>query len=186
MPKIFDNIDQHLLPTLSAAMGLSERGDFCVGYFNLRGWRQIDEYVERWDGGERHCCRLLVGMQKAPEEQLRSLMATSTDEEIDNAKAIQLKRQLAQEFRQQLTYGIPTAADEAGLRRLAEQINTGKLVVKLFVRHQEFHPAHAKPVTDDIDRVFAKHYGFTQEEIDFVVNYDIKYRVGAQEDSDEE
>lgn len=36
--------------------------------------------------------------------------------------------------------GIPTNEDEAGLRRLAAQINSGKLVVKLFLRH----PLHAK------------------------------------------
>ncbi len=31
---------------------------------------------------------------------------------------------------------------------------------------------------DDIDRVLAKHYGFTDEELDFIINYDIKYRMG--------
>jgi len=32
----------------------------------------------------------------------------------------------------------------------------------------------------------AKHYGFTDEELDFIVNYDIKYRMGAAtNDSDD-
>lgn len=31
---------------------------------------------------------------------------------------------------------------------------------------------------DEIDRVLAKHYGFTDEELDFIINYDIKYRMG--------
>ncbi len=141
MPQVFDNIDKHLLPTLSEAMGLSERGDFCVGYFNLRGWRQIDAQVEKWTGGDGHCCRLLVGMQQPPQDQLRAEMrASSGDGDIDNATAIRLKRQLAQDFRDQLTYGIPTSADEAGLRRLAAQITARKLVVKLFLRHS----LHAK------------------------------------------
>jgi hypothetical protein len=26
----------------------------------------------------------------------------------------------------------------------------------------------------------AKHYGFTDEELDFIINYDIKYRMGAE------
>ncbi len=141
MPQIFDNIEKHLLPTLSEAMGVSERGDFCVGYFNLRGWRQIDAQVEKWPGGYGHCCRLLVGMQRLPDEQLRASMSVSgSSDEIDNATALKWKKQLAQSFKDQLTYGIPTSADEAGLRRLADQITAGKLVVKLFLRH----PLHAK------------------------------------------
>ena len=32
----------------------------------------------------------------------------------------------------------------------------------------------------DADRVLAKHYGFTDEELDFIINYDIKYRMGRE------
>ncbi len=39
-------------------------------------------------------------------------------------------------------------------------------------------PTRSKPVIDEIDRVLAKHYGFTDEELDFIINYDIKYRMG--------
>ena len=141
MPQILDNIEKHLLTALSEAMGLSERSDFCVGYFNLRGWRRIDSLVENWAGGEGHCCRLLVGMQQMPQDQLRSAMSLiKSEEQIDQSTAIALKRKLAQDFRDQLMVGIPTNADEAGLRRLAAQIISKKLVVKLFLRH----PLHAK------------------------------------------
>jgi len=50
---------------------------------------------------------------------------------------------------------------------------------------QEFHPSKSKPIIDEIDGLLAKHYGFTAEELDFIVNYDIKYRLGA-EDADGE
>jgi len=141
MPQIFDNIEKHLLSALSEAMGLSERADFCVGYFNLRGWRKVDSLVEKWAGGDGHCCRLLVGMQQMPQDQLRSAMSlVKGEEQIDQATAIALKRKLAEDFRNQLTVGIPTNDDEEGLRRLAAQITARKLVVKLFLRH----PLHAK------------------------------------------
>ena len=46
------------------------------------------------------------------------------------------------------------------------------------IQYQEFHPASAKPITDEIDRILAQHYSFTNEELDFIINYDIKYRMG--------
>ena len=47
-------------------------------------------------------------------------------------------------------------------------------------RFQAFYPRKSKPIIDEIDRVLAKHYGFTEEELDFIINYDIKYRMGDE------
>jgi len=35
-----------------------------------------------------------------------------------------------------------------------------------------------KPIIDEIDELLAKHHGFTEEELNFIINYDIKYRMG--------
>jgi len=39
---------------------------------------------------------------------------------------------------------------------------------------------NSKPIIDEIDELLAKHYGFTEEELDFIINYDIKYRMGDE------
>src|SRR3989339_224448 len=141
MPRIFDNIEQQLLPVLQGTLDLATHADFCVGYFNLRGWKQLDSYIERWAGGEGNCCRLLVGMQHLPQEELRTALSLiKSDGGMDNQTALRLKKKLAEEFRYQLTIGIPTNEDEAGLHRLAGQIRAKKDIVKLFLRH----PLHAK------------------------------------------
>jgi len=140
MPQIFDNIDQSLLPALQSALSLSDRADFCVGYFNLRGWKELDNYIQHWSetGGT---CRLLIGMQKPPQDQLREVLSLmSQDQGMDNQTAIRLKKQLAEEFRHQLTFGAPNNEDEAGLRLLARRLKEKKVISKLFLRH----PLHAK------------------------------------------
>ncbi len=40
----------------------------------------------------------------------------------------------------------------------------------------------SKNTMDEIDKVLAAHYGFTDEELDFIINYDIKYRMGKELD----
>ena len=51
---------------------------------------------------------------------------------------------------------------------------------------QSFKIQKSKPILDEIDRVLARHYGFTAEELDFILNYDIKYRLGRDIESDAE
>ena len=57
-------------------------------------------------------------------------------------------------------------------RRVYNYKTTGR------VEYDEFYLKLSKPIIDEIDRVLAEHYGFTEEELDFIINYDIKYRMG--------
>jgi len=50
----------------------------------------------------------------------------------------------------------------------------------------EYYHRMSKPIIDEIDRVLAQHYGFTDEELDFIINYDIKYRMGGGAEENEE
>ena len=67
-------------------------------------------------------------------------------------------------------------------KRLEETSAVGSATYKVGgeVRYQRFSPASAKPIIDEIDKVLAEHYGFTDEELDFIINYDIKYRMGRE------
>jgi len=141
VPRIFDNIELSLLPALRETIKLSYRADFCVGYFNLRGWRNIGDLIQAYVGNQGACCRLLVGMQKLPADELNASFSLIFHHRgIDNSAIIRLKKRMAEEFRQQLTIGAPNDIDEQGLRRLSYQIRTGKVIVKLFLAY----PLHAK------------------------------------------
>ena len=59
-------------------------------------------------------------------------------------------------------------------RKEARYQATGKVI------YDEFDQKPSKPIVDEIDRVLAEHYGFTEEELDFIINYDIKYRMGRE------
>lgn len=49
-----------------------------------------------------------------------------------------------------------------------------------------YQKSMSKSIMDEIDSVLARHYGFTDEELDFIINYDIKYRMGDELNNSEE
>lgn len=50
----------------------------------------------------------------------------------------------------------------------------------------QYAPGQSKLIIDEIDTVLARHYGFTDEELDFIINYDIKYRMGDELNNSDE
>ena len=62
---------------------------------------------------------------------------------------------------------------------IRNQKTTGRTEIQLF------RVKPCKPIIDEIDKVLAQHYGFTEEELDFIINYDIKYRMGDELSTEE-
>jgi superfamily II DNA or RNA helicase len=143
MPRIFDNLstETQLLGGLRDALHGAVRADFCVGYFNLRGWSRLGSYIEQLESGTSPVCRVLVGMQRPGREEVERAFGFDQPPELRDQQTItRLKRQMAEEFREQITIGRATNESEAGLRRLRRQILDGKVQIKLFLSH----PLHAK------------------------------------------
>lgn len=149
MARIFDNIELKFEEGLNKVIGSQgvKRVDFCVGYFNLRGWNlvvnQIDQlpgdYVEEDRQNQFRSCRLLIGMHRPPEEYIRILY--SKNDTLPDAEMVQrCKLQIALDFKRQLLLGLPTKNDEWTLRRLSAQMKDKRVCVKLYLRE----PLHAK------------------------------------------
>ncbi|WP_423916941.1 helicase-related protein [Candidatus Poriferisodalis sp.] len=141
MPKIIDNIvldaERELLDSLSS----SYRLDAAIGYFNLRGWGLLAEAVDALParaGGPK--ARILVGMHEAPADEMARLARLGRAAPMDNAGAARLKNETVGEYREQLQVGLPTYGDEAALRALLRQIESGTVEVRVHMAHR----LHAK------------------------------------------
>ena len=155
MSQIYDNISLNFDEGLHALLktpGVA-RADFCVGYFNLRGWRLVADDIDHIPGGDvpekgpkgfkvqvRRICRLLIGMHQPEAEIIREMYAAVKPQGMDAARAKQLRRKIAVDFRRQLMLGVPTAEDETTLQTLRRQLSEGKVSVRLHLRY----PLHAK------------------------------------------
>ena len=88
------------------------------------------------------------------------------------------------------SFPIPNDVDEEKVHSLAQRFNKELIdncqvaeysyKNKGLVRFAQFFPKKSKHIIDEIDKVLATHYGFTEEELDFIINYDIKYRMGDE------
>ena len=151
MSQIYDNIGLKFETGLNGILANTgvERADFCVGYFNLRGWRMICDVIDKlpgdylYEGDDRvfRTCRLLIGMHRPPDELIQKLYSCFGQHELPDSDEVKTcRRQISIEFRKQLVCGVPSAQDEWALRRLSAQLKQGKVTVKLYLRE----PLHAK------------------------------------------
>ncbi|WP_041429246.1 helicase-related protein [Thermosynechococcus sp. NK55a] len=142
MPQIYDNTSQVLADGLRQFIGSAQSCAFCVGYLNLRGWDQLADLVDKLPGRtENAACRVLVGMHRPPEEEMKVLASLRRgDEIVDGPTLARLKRHMTESFKQQLEFGVPSAQAERTLRQLAAQLRARKVFLKAFLRY----PLHAK------------------------------------------
>ena len=49
-----------------------------------------------------------------------------------------------------------------------------------------FNPTASKPLIEEIDRVIQKHYNLTDDELEYIINYDIKYRLRKETEGEDE
>lgn len=178
MPRIFDNIELPFLPALEEMLGTATHADFCVGYFNLRGWNRLGKVVDEAFSGEgRNKARLLIGMHSIPEDEVRTVYSLLKEDGLDAAKALQLKRRMAEQFRDQLTIGAPSELDEINLQRLARQLRAGKLVVKLFLKnslHAKLYLVHrAVPGSEVVGYVGSSNLTFAGLMKQYELNVDV-------------
>ena len=139
MPTIYDNIEKTLINGLREMLVGARRADFCVGYFNLRGWSQLENAIHQLSGENGKYCRLLVGMATAPKDSIRQ-MYQQGNARMTQSEAAKQRSKIIHDFADQLTIGVPTNKDEQTLQRLVKQLRDNRLQVKLFTRH----PLHAK------------------------------------------
>ena len=136
MPTIFDNIEKKLHEGLIKTLEKSKRADFCVGYFNLRGWDLLQPSVDKLEGdnvnGQKFYCRVLIGMQKTFDDIIYD--SFSDQDSVTNEDVPKLRRRYASQLKEQLTIGVPTAQDENSLRRLSRQLKEKRIVVKLYLK----------------------------------------------------
>lgn len=117
MARIYDNLETKFtdgLQGIISNVGV-KRVDFCVGYFNLRGWNLIVNEVDQLSGdfvyeqNDRifRTCRLLIGMHRPDEDLVRSLY--SGKKQLPDAEYVQKCRiAIARDFKKQLLLGLPS------------------------------------------------------------------------------
>jgi len=149
MPQIYDNIEVNLLEGLKQVLPEANSCSFCIGYLNLRGWAQVADYIDHFEGkDELSACRVLVGMHRAPEEEMKKLQSAHAAAEklgklagmLGGTERAERRRHFTEIFKQQLEFGIPSNEAERALQKLAEQLRARKVRVKAFLRY----PLHAK------------------------------------------
>jgi hypothetical protein len=199
MPRIFDNIEQHLSTALAGSLSKAYRADFCVGYFNLRGWKTLDAEIEKFAG--ENPSEFKVVFTNSAVEATALASAFNSNLFYWYLTVFSDCRHVNKREIDAFPVGWINSGDSmAGVEKIAtigaalmEDLWNNSEDRQMTFKHdtltvQCIISKKSKPILDEIDKVLAEHYGFTDEELETIINYDIKYRMGKdlQEDGSEE
>ncbi len=134
MPRIFDNIKLDLGDALRASFAQAYSADICVGYFNLRGWDVLSDLVDRFVGGESLQCRLLVGRNITPADEVRWEYEAASEPAVDRRTTILERNALLESYHQQLIVGGQSEQQLRSLRLLRRHMREGKVRIKMHAR----------------------------------------------------
>ncbi len=63
---------------------------------------------------------------------------------------------------------------------LEDDLEKNKGYIGTIQTDYEYYHKKSKHIIDQIDKVLAAHYGFTQDELDYIINYNLKYRMSNE------
>ena len=69
---------------------------------------------------------------------------------------------------------------DLGVQYLKDIKKNSTMLTRKQTETQQFNIIKSKKIIDEIDKVLAKHYNFSEEELDYIINYDIKYRMNKR------
>lgn len=151
MPRIYDNLsgDTQLGTGLNEFLISFKSIDVATGYFDLRGWSQLDDLVtskipSRADG-DRATARILVGMVRPGEheELMRQITQPLHQDDVGEGarvRAQRIRQELTAHLASQLSRGIPTAQARRTLHSLRSLIKDGHVELRVYTRQ----PLHGK------------------------------------------
>ena len=154
-------------------------------------WKMFLDYVPYFDDGVKNKSGSIASIDISVKDKYEILsvlnstsfyyyyMLTSDCRNLTSANILSYKYEgnvdnvpgMLQELGKKLSKDVKSRS-----RIRVEQLKSGGVrKVEIFSDYKK-----SKPIIDEIDKVLAKHYGFTEEELDFIINYDIKYRMGDE------
>ena len=203
IPKIGEAIEQKILKKClvvkSAVTNFNGKSDHRVYYRTDGGlyWKVFTDFAPAFNlnGKKGHSSRE-TWFTLSKKDYLRPMIATLSSDVFWWWYTVTSNVRHLNPFDIQ-NFPLPEAAlNDPELRKLGEKYlkdineNSAMLVREQkqtgTTETQSFKIQKSKPILDEIDRVLARHYGFTAEELDFIINYDIKYRLGRENESDAE
>lgn len=151
MPRIFDNLTEstQLKTGINDVFERFNAIDIATGYFDLRGWSQLNDQVTNKAAtrqpDERPITRILIGMVLPGEhdELMRHIthpLHDAQDGEGARARAKRVQQEVAAHLAKQLSRGIPTAADRRILQSLRQLVAEKHVELRVYTQQ----PLHGK------------------------------------------